>query len=266
MAGTAKTDRFHFSTASVLVGKQSEFKSLNEAAHSIGLVKNVSVPADPTIVDLTQGITNDVVDQQVTGVNVRASMEVYEYTAKNLAYGLALDGTQTKFDSVTFTTQPLQAAVNAGATTFVMVGDHTTDFVPGAYGFLQEGSDSYVHIFKVTSSAFAAGNTTVTITGYPVPTGMTFSTANGRAGVSNKIDYDPNAISSYLSCRIIGTMKADKRPVVLHFPKIRILKGFNMRFAADNFGNMPFEFTPYTPIPTDAGYSADFPHRMSVTA
>lgn len=265
MAGTAKTSKFHFSTASVLVGKQSEFLTLNEASHSIGLVKNVAVTADPTIVDLTQGILNDVVDQQITGVNVRASFEVYEYTAKNLAYGMALDGTATTYNPVTATASPVKAAVAAGATTFTLDTDRTSDFVAGAYGFLQEGLDSYVHVFKVISSAFATGTTTVTITGYPVPTGMNFSTVNGRAGIFNKIDYNPANINSFLSCRIIGTMKNDNRPLILHFPKIRILKGFNLRFAADGFGNMPFEFTPYAPIASDVGYSADFAQRMTVT-
>lgn len=266
MSGSAKTTKFHFSLASVLVGPQASFLSLNEADHSIGLVKNIAVTADPTIVDLTQGVINDVVDQQVTNVNVRASFEVYEYTAKNLAYSMALDGTSSLYTPVTQTSQPLKAAVAAGATTFTMDGDHTADFPAGSFGFLQEGLDSYAHIFKVVSSAFASTTTTVTITGYAVPTGMAFSTANGRAGVFNKIDYNPSAINTFHSCRIVGTMKNDSRPLVLHFPKIRILKGFNMRFASEAFGNMQWEFTPYTPIPTDTGYSADFAQRMSVTS
>lgn len=265
MSGLAKTSNFHFSLASVLVGKQSDFLSLNEAEHSIGLVKNVTISADPSITDLTQGILNDLVDQQITGINIRASFEVYEYTSKNLAYGMALDGTSTAYNSVTQTATPLKANVAAGATTFTMDGDKTTDFVAGAYGFLQEGLDSYAHVFKVASSAFASGTTTVTITGYAVPTGMAFSTANGRAGVFNKIDYNPDHVSGFHSARIVGTMKKDNRPLILHFPKIRILKGFNLRFANDAFGNMPFEFSPYTPIPTDVGYSADFAQRMTVT-
>lgn len=265
MSGNARTTKFHFSTASVLVGAQSEFLSLNTAAHSLGLVKNVAVSADPKIVDLTQGIMNDLVDQQVNGMDVKVSAEVYEYTPKNLAYGLGLDGALSKYTSVISTTYSPAANIIAAATTFTIAGDHTTDFVAGAYGFLQEGTDDYTHIFKVLSSAYAAPDTTVTFTGYPIPAGMSFSAVNGRLGLVNKIDFDPNAVTTFQSCRIIGTSKQDKRPVVMHFPKIKITKGFSMKFASDNYGNMPFEFSPYTPLASDVGYSPDFSQRLSVT-
>lgn len=265
MAGLAKTNKFLFSTASVLIGPQADFLKLNTAAHSIGLVKNVSVDASPTITDLTQGIMNDLVDNQVTNMNVTVGFEVYEYTPRNLAYGLTMDGSLAKYDTVLGTTYTLGAAVNAAATTFTLVGDRTQQFAAGSYGYLQEGTDDVVFVFKVASSTFTTPNTTVTITGYPIPTGMTFSTANGKAGILNKIDFDPTGVTSFMSCRIIGNMKNDGRPIVLHFPKCRITKGFNLRFAADNFGNLPFEFSPYQPIATDVGYSADFPQRTHVT-
>lgn len=265
MAGAAKTSKFLFSTATVLVGPQSSFLTLNANAHSIGLVKNVTVDASPSMTELTQGIMNDLVDSQVTAMDVKVSCEVYEYTARNLAYGLMLDGSLAKFDDVVSTTYSLAGAVNAAATTFTVATDQTAKFTAGSYAFLQEGTDDYVHVVKVVSSTYAAPNTTVTFTGYAVPTGMSFSTANGRVGLFNKIDFDPNAVSSFMSCRIIGTGKNDKRPIVLHFPKIRVTKGFALRFASDGFGNMPFEFTPYTPISSDSGYSADFPNRFHAT-
>jgi hypothetical protein len=265
MAGNAKTNKFFFSAASVLVAKQADFLTLNEAAHSLGLIKDVAVNSDPQIVDLTQGIMNDVIDQQVTGNNIQTSMSVHEYTARNLAYGLALDGTLTSYDEVATSPLALAAQVAAAATTLTVPTDVTTQYTAGKFIFLQEGTDSVVHIAKVASSAYSSPNTTITFTGYPVPAGMTFSVANGRVGLLNKIDYDPNAIQQFHCARIIGTEKNTKRPFIIHFPKIKILKGFNVRFATDNFGSMPFEFSCYTPLAADVGYSADFPQKMHIT-
>lgn len=262
MAGAAKTNKFFFSTADLMVGPMSAVKTLNPTDHGIGLVKNIAVMADQKVVDLTTGIMNDVVDQQVNGVDIKASAEVYEYTSSNLLYGLGLDGTPANsVDDDVMT--PLQAAVAGAATTCVVVGDVTTRFTAGSWGFIQEGTDTYVHVFKVISSAFAAGNTTITFTGYAVPATMSFSTAAGRIGLVKKIDFNPNAASNYYAVKVAGTAKNSKKPVSIIFPKVRITKGYSLKFAADGFGNMPFEWTPLTPIPTDAGYSSDYTQRMT---
>lgn len=264
MAGLAKTDRFQFSTASILVGPQADQLKLNSVDHSIGLVKNVIVDANPTSIELTQGLQNDVVFSANNSMQLKISAEVYEYTARNLAYGLSLDATSPSL----FTTSPvpvaLTAPVAAAATTLTVSSDVSAQFPAGSWAFLQEGTDDVVHLFKVTSSAFASTITTITFTGYPVPTGMTFTTAAGRIGKVNKIDADPNASNASVAVRIIGNLVTDKRPIMLHFPKVKILKGFSMRFTSDGFGNLPFEFTPYTPVPTDPGYTADFKQRMSI--
>ncbi|MDH7796432.1 MULTISPECIES: hypothetical protein [unclassified Beijerinckia] len=263
MAGTAKTEQFMFSVATLMVGPQTDLLKLNVNDNSLGLVKNVSCESSPQLVELTQGIQNDVAFSAANDMQIKCSAEVYEFTARNIAYGLSLDASSP----TSFATQPaplpLQAPVAAAATTFILTGDQTTTFQAGKWGYLQEGTDDYLHIFKVLSSAYST-NTTVTITGYAVPTGMSFSTANGRAGIFNKIDANPDAANAPLACRITGTMIANKRPVQIIFPKIKITKGFSMKFANDNFHNLPFEFTPYVPLPTDPGYNADFVKRMSV--
>lgn len=262
MPGSAKTSQFFFSTATVMVGTQAEQLTLNAATNSIGLVKNVAIEADPGNVDLTQGIMNDLVMTMVNSMNIKVSMEVYEYTAKNLAYGLSLDGTGSNY-AANASSYSLAAAVAAAATTLTVATDLTTTFTAGSWIFIQEGTDDVVHLARVISSSFASPNTTITFTGMPVPTGMSFTTA-GRVGKLNKIDFDPNAAMVSLSVRIIGTLATDKRPIGLHFPKVKVTKGFSMRFAADNFGNLPFEFTPYSPISTDSGYNQYYNQRMHV--
>ncbi len=258
--GIAQTGQFQFSTATVCLAPMAQQKAINPAVHSIGLTKNVKVDASPNKVDLTQGISNDVVATVINNINLVASCEVYEFTPKNLAYGLSLDGSSLVTPAAP---TPLKAAVAAAATTFTLDGDQTAAFPAGSWGYLQEDNGDYVHVFRVASSAVATGTTTVTFTGYPVPAGMAFSTA-GRAGSYAKIDADPDQMNSYYAMRVIGTSIVDKRPITLHFPKVRITKGFSMAFSADNFGNLPFEFTPMAPIPNDVGYDPAFRNRMSV--
>lgn len=262
MPGSAKTSQFFFSTATVLVGAATEQLTLNTSANSIGLVKNVAVEADPQTVDLTQGIMNDVVTQVVNQMNIKVSMEVYEYTSKNLAYGLSLDGTGSNYPAISGS-NALAAVVNPAATTLTVATDVTTTYTAGSWFFIQEGNDDVVHLAKVVSATYSSPNTTITFTGFPVPTGMTFTTA-GRIAKVNKIDFDPNAALTALCVRVIGTLQSDKRPIGIHFPKVRITKGFSMKFASDNFGNLPFEFTPYAPVSTDSGYNANFNQRMHV--
>lgn len=167
MPGGAKTSQFQFAMATVMVAPMASQLSINSTAHSIGLVKNVMVEADPTTVDLTMGLQNDIVFSAINKMDYKVIAEVYEFTAENRAYGLTLDA-------------------------------------------------------------------------------------------------DPNAATNCFALRIVGTTIADKRPIALHFPKVRILKGFSTLLSSDDFGNLPFEFTPYTPLATDPGYCADFKQRMTV--
>jgi hypothetical protein len=252
--GTALTSRFMFGTASILVGPPLAQKALTPASHSLGLVKNVKVDAAPTKVDLTQGISNDVVATVTNGFPITISGEIYEYTAKNLAYGLGLDGggLVTQADGVAI------GAPVASAATSVTVASAGA-FQVGDWIYLQENQDDQIHVAQLS----AVAGTSLTFAGYPVPTGMSFST-NGRVGELTKTDADPVKANTNVSVRILGLSQKDKSPIILHFPKCRITKGFSMAFSSDNFGNMPFEFTPMTPLPDDPGYDANFRQRMSV--
>ncbi|GBU16872.1 MULTISPECIES: hypothetical protein [Methylobacterium] len=252
--GTALTGRFHFSTASLLIAPMAQQKAMNPLTHSVGLVKNVRVEATPSKVDLTQGIMNDVVASVNNGMPITGSGEVYEYTSRNLAYGLSQDPTGLVDMAPP---QAITAAVAAGATSFTTAAANT--FAVGDWGYIQEALDDQIHIFKVS----AISTNTVTFTGYPVPTGLSFTT-NARVGEFNKIDADPAKANNYFAVRVVGIAVDLSTPVVLHFPKCRITKGFAMGFSSDNFSNLPFEWTPLVPVATDPGYDADFRQRMQI--
>ena len=265
MPGLAKTSNFQFTTASVLIAPQASQLTLNAAAHSIGLVKNLNVTTDTGFVNLGQGVQNQIVASMVNKFDVKCSTEVYEYTSRNLAYGLGLDGTSAVTYVPIAADFPLAAAVAAAATTATVTTDVHTTFPVNQWGYLQEGTDDTVHVFKTNAAATYSSSTSISFTGYPVPTGMSFDTTAGVIGAFNKVDANPLLANQYFSVRIIGvTSDSSQRPVIIHFPKAKITKGFAMAFESNNFANLPFEFMPLVPSPSDPGYTADFNQIMSV--
>ena len=60
----------------------------------------------------------------------------------------------------------------------------------------------------------------------------------------------------HLGVKITGLIDPSKNlPITLVFPKVKITRGMNLNFTTDNFGNMPFEFTPYSMVAGDALYN-----------
>ena len=124
-AGLAKTDDFLFGTAEVMIGPHADLHDLNPAEHSIGLVKNVAVQQETQYQDLRQGVRNSIVFSKLNQSSVRLSMEVYEYTAKNLAYGLGLDGASLTPTTVSSTVATL---IDSGGTTVDVATGDGADF------------------------------------------------------------------------------------------------------------------------------------------
>jgi hypothetical protein len=265
MAGTAKTSNFQFTMASVLIGPMASQLSLNTAAHSIGLVKGLTVTADTGFVDLGQGVQNQIVATAVNKFAVTAKCEVYEYTSRNLAYGLGLDGTQASQYVPIVSDYPLAAAVAAAATAATVTANVATSFPINQFGYLQEGTDDVCHVFKTSIAAAFTTTTAITFTGYPVPAAMSFDTAGGVIGAFNKVDSNPVLANQLFAVRIVGvTSDPTQRPVIIHFPKCKVMKGFTMGFENQNFANLPFEFEPLVPVSSDPGYTSDFSQIMSV--
>lgn len=248
MAGTAKTSQVLLSTATVMIGPMAEVNSLTPEKHSIGLVKNVTYSADPEFRELTQGITNDVVMSVKVGDGSRVAMEVYEYTARNLAYAAGLDGTGAEFD--TTSTEYVTSA--APTTTSVAVSGSPTGISAGDFIYIQGGSDDLVHVAKVAS---VATNTITLAAGYAIPAGMTFPAASKVRKVK-ALNIGVQSPNVNLGVKITGLIDPSKNlPITLVFPKVKITRGMNLNFTTDNFGNMPFEFTPYSLVAGDALYN-----------
>lgn len=376
-AGSAKTENFNLGAATVMIGPKDKVLDLTPEEHSLGLVKNFTFSANDQYIDLTQGVRNTVVYSVKTGSEVTASMEVYEYTAKNLAYALGLEGyeltegadmsLESAISSGSSTTQ-ITAIAPAGATADdIVVGDYVTiqgnkssnedlvfvgkatavSFIAAtspeiattatigdliravnaqragllttnlgklvinagsgqsikvssafatAFGFTGEtasgmvtiegtgpktGSVSISRNNALSSVSLATNNTrveidldneevaTVIIKTNPavstdpqfsitfdraIPEGFAFA-AGDRVHKANLIPVGAGDAQPTLGAKVVGILPEGNKPVTIIIPKLRITNGFSVGFQTDQYGNMPFEFTPFEQIPSDPLYA-----------
>lgn len=258
MAGNALTNQFNIGTATVMVGPMADVLDLTPEQHSIGLVKAVTLTSETNEVTLTQGIRNTIVDSQVTGVTSKVSMEVYEYTAKNLAYAAQLDGS----NYTTGKTMKIKTAITGGssATTVVLKADSDVSsfFVTGTIIQIQAtGDKKYDKVFlgKLASNSTydsAAASLTLTLT-EAIPTGWSFKVDDEVFSVS-VIPVGSDQPQPYYGVKIVGILPNGNEPVTIIIPKAKVSSGITLGFNTDNYGNLPFEFTPYDLTSDDASY------------
>lgn len=257
MAGSAKTKNFLLSTATVMVGPPADLHKLNPAEHSLGLVKNFQMTADPTYVELTQGVKNSVVMSVKNADGIKCAMEIYEYTVRNLGYAAGLDASGVAFDQSNAIWLASAAYASAGKTIEVnsdITGVGADKLSAGDYVFLQNGTDDKVHIAKVATAVFATTKTTITLAaGYEPGTGVVFPIGT-RIGKVKRIDVGATDVQPEFAAKIVGLLPKDNAPFTILLPKIKITKGLGVAFQTDNFGNLPFEFTPYSGVETDPLY------------
>lgn len=161
MAGEAKTNAFNIGTATVMLASLgTNPETLTPEKHSIGLVKNFTVSSTDQYTDLTQGIQNDIVWSEKTGSEITASMEVYEYTASNLAYALGISGS----DMVEGDKFSIKSA--SGTEVVVAAGDSLgNDFIEGDRILIQsKAAEDLVYLGKVQNAQYnAASNPEVSL-------------------------------------------------------------------------------------------------------
>lgn len=262
MAGEAKTSAFMLGTATVMLGPQADVFNLTPDEHSIGLVKNFAVTAEPNYLDLTQGVRNTIVYSVLTAFPVRATMEVYEYTSKNIAYGLSLEGFNytSKAASVPLGNS-LAGGASATSVDVPVASDISAQFKAGDWITIQEqaGGRDLVHIAKLTSDgSYTAGGSggtlKLTFTNHPIPADVSFS-ALARVRAQNMIGIGEKKEQPFFGAKVVGLLPEGNEPITLIYPKVRILRGFNLSFSTENYGNMPFEFTPFELTSQDPHYA-----------
>ena len=105
MAGEARSDSFLLGTATVMIGAQADLMNLN-VANSVGLVKNIMLQTTPGFTELTQGVKNTLVYSVMTSNKSMVQGEMFEYTSRNMAYALSIDGTSLSPSTVASTVAP----------------------------------------------------------------------------------------------------------------------------------------------------------------
>lgn len=245
MAGLAKTEKFMLSTATVMVGPATDMKNFNPQTHSIGLVKNFTLTSEPNYTELTQGVKNTIVASVMTENPVRASMEVYEFTTRNIAYGLGLA------DADGYSTLTTATAVDGAIDEYASPTPMDLDVVDASQIAINDhimikldDLDNFI-VRKVTG--VATNNITVDAALPSIPDGAEVLKVN-KLEIGSKDD------QPYYAAVITGKT-ANGDAVMIQIPKMRIVRGFSLAFTSQDFGNLPFEFTVYDLVSTDPHYA-----------
>lgn len=254
MAGEALTSAFVLSTASLMVGPTNKLFELLPATHGLGLVKNVKVTADVSYTELKQGVKQNIVYSVQTGNDVKIAGEVYEYSGKNLMYGLGLDGSTV----VSQTDLTLKTAITTGGTAVVANATVDPAFVAGDWVIIQDqaGLQDKVFVGQLNANGvFSSNQVTLTLTtATAMPSTMTFP-VGARVIRANRAPVGAQLSQPFFGCKIVGVLPQGGMPITLLFPKVRVTKGFDLQFVTDNFASLPFELTPYQLTSTDDNYA-----------
>lgn len=248
------TNQFNIGISTVMIGPMDKVLNLTPEEHSIGLIKNFSLTSETNEVTLTQGLRNTQVDSQVTGVTTQMTMEVYEYTAKNIAYAAQLKGEEFSLSG----NYALASDIAGGdsATSVKIVGvpsSKQADLAAGDMIEIQCTTDKdydKVWLGKVASAKYTAdadsedtGSVEITLE-TAIPSGWNF-VAGDKVFYVNMIPVGSDEAQPYYGVKIVGILPNGNEPVTIIAPKAKITGGFNLGFTTDNYGNMPFEITPY---------------------
>lgn len=256
MSGEARTSEFLLSTATVMIGPREKVMELTPEKHSLGLAKNVQVTTEPQFVSLTQGVEAI----EVASVNVanpaRISAEIYEYTARNLAYGAGIDASGVDYDPITTQAALGAPVVGGGDEITLAVGAVATNgIVVGSFLTIQDTNvGDKVHVAKVGA---IAGDVLTLAADYEMPADMNFAVATTAVYRVRNIKVGSQLKRPVFGAKLVGTLPESSEPITLIFPKVRITRGLGLSFQNENFANMPFEFMPQALLPADPFY-ADF--------
>lgn len=256
MSGEAKTSKFLLANATIMVGPMANVFDLTPVDHSLGLTKQVTMNVDNKWTELTQGVTQTTVYTVNTGVDATLTGEIYEYTARNLAYAAGLDATGAAFDE-DLATYTLASSHTHTSTAIALSTGGGTDFAAGDFVLLQQNLGDTVAVFKVASKST---DTLTPTSGYNFPANITFAVSTTtvyRIAAAAVVKVGAQTDTGLFGVKMVGTLPQNDRPIVAIFPKARIQKGLNLVFQEGNFSNMPFEIKPYALVPADAFY-ADF--------
>lgn len=251
-----QTPAFMLSSATLMIAPAftTDVFALTPALHSVGMVREIAVSVDSSMLELKNGIAQATVDARRTGVSANISGTVFEMTAKNMLVASALDPSA----AVVVKRGVLTTAANAAAVALV----YNSDPVPGqadsaitAVGDVPSGSTILIqrpgvendYVFPTVSTGVTTGTgpwTTPIASGSAIPAGMSFPVGS-RVWILTPIPVAQTDADALFGVKITGTLSNYDRPVTAIFPKCRVGKGFNLSYSETDYGSMPWELTPF---------------------
>lgn len=245
--GLANTNRFMLGAATLLLGPQADLFNLTRAEHSVGLIKNFALTAEPSFTDLTQGVKNTVVYSVMTGNAARASAEWYEYTPRNLAYVAQINGATMTVSTNIETALSAAVTGSSGSPATTISVDSGTGLAVGDWILIQDPINPDDAVIRKISAI-----STNTITTNPdIQRNLADNSTVRRVnfiGVGNKEE------QPFFSAMVLGTL-ANGEEISVALPKVRVTNGLNLSFSTNDYGNMPVELGIYDLTPSDPNYA-----------
>lgn len=246
MAGEARSINFAVGTATIMLGAPADLRDFRPETHSIGLVKNVKIMAEASYINLTHGVRNSNVHSIKTGEPVSMGAEIYEYNARNWTYALGFNGYNVVPTAVETTVTTAVVGDSTGVSTLTVAS--TTGLAVGDYIMVQVGYDDVVVPRRIATPLTSTVITLdAAIKNVDIPVG-------GFVRKCTVVPVGRKSEQPFLAAKIVGSM-ADNVEVCIEVPKLRITKGFDLNFQTSDYANMPFEFTVYDQVPSDAQYA-----------
>lgn len=247
MYGLANTNRFMLGAATLLLGPQADLFNLTRANHSVGMIKNFALTAEPTYTDLSQGVKNTVVYSVMTGHTARAAAELYEFTTKNIAYTAQLNGAALEPSTNIETKVATAVAGSTGSPVSSVVVASATGLAVGDWVLIQDPlTPDDATIRKITAIA------TDTLTVAPG-----IARAVAVDSVVRRVNFTEVASKQeqpFFSAMVHGVL-ANGDEISIALPKVRVTSGLNLSFQTNDYGNMPLELGIYDLTPTDPHFA-----------
>ena len=246
-----QSSAFLLTSATVMIGAYgTDVFSLTPSANSVGMVKNVKIGMTSNELSLLNGIQQLKVDSLKSGVALTVGFEGYEFSAANLQLALGFAGTTIQYKRGVLTAPLTAASTSLSYATNPVPGETATGLatagdVPASSTLLIQsasGTDLVFPVKTVGATTLSTGTFTSTIPA--VPAGMGFA-AGDNVWIANTLSLGDTTPMSFYCMKVAGVMSGSNKPVVGIFPKIKIIKGFEVNMSETAYGNMPFEITPY---------------------
>lgn len=246
-----KSPSFLIGNATVMLAPQAtDVFSLTPALHSVGMVKNVNLGVESDSIELRNGILQNLVDSKKSNVRMNVTFEGYEFTAANLyrALGYATGGTIQRKRG-TLTSAAAAAATTISIASYPVPGDSASGIT--AIGDIPSGSTIVIQkanqpdvVFPVRTTAAASGSGPYSLTISAIPTGMSFDVGD-IVWVVNEMAVGDQRTEDFFCMKIAGTLSNHNVPLVVIFPKVKVMRGFQLQFSETDYANLPFEVSPY---------------------